>query len=106
MSDNPAPRRNGATPITWGEILAALSAEAANSDRWLKMLSADLAEAPQASPVLQAAIDRHARRAEVFSAAWRFIWHLRSDPRMRDRLRDLTAAERGGEIELDSIRYE
>lgn len=108
MSDNPAPRRDGASPITWAEILAVLAAEAGNSDRWLTRLTEELAQGAgdTSAAVLQSAIDQHERRAEVFSAAWRFIWHMRSDRRMRERLSELTAAERGGDIEADQVRYE
>jgi hypothetical protein len=108
-AQNPAPRGDGASPVKWGEILAALAAETVNADRWQKMLAGELAAsemAPRERAVLQSAIAQHERRAEVFGAAWRFVWALRGDPRLRERLRDVLAAERGGEIDTDQVRYE
>ncbi|WP_316234985.1 MULTISPECIES: hypothetical protein [unclassified Bradyrhizobium] len=109
MSDNPAPRRVGASPVKWGEILSALSTESANADRWMKLLTEELAAGElgdKSRAVLQSAIASHERRAEVFAAAWRFIWVLRHDDRLRDRLRAVLAAERVGEVEADQLRYD
>ncbi len=120
MSDasaNPAPQASGATPeaapVKWGEILQSLRREVERADRWRASLAHDLAAdavTPEVRDTLQSAIARHDRRAEVFAAAWRFIWHLRTDDRLRERLGQVIAAERAISVpeagDDDEIRYE
>lgn len=117
MTANPAPQASGASPevapVKWGEMLQSLLREVKRAERWRESLTRDLADTtltPAARDVLQRAITAHDRRAEVFAAIWRAVWHLRSDDRLRERLSQVTAAERAISApeagEDDEIRYE
>ncbi|WP_316234720.1 hypothetical protein [Bradyrhizobium sp. SZCCHNR1020] len=112
MSDNPAPRAEGASPdkpVTWAEMLGTLAAESERADISRARLIADLA-GEQLTPIecttLRSAIAHQARRVEVFSAVWRAIWALRSDDKLLRRLREISAAERGGDLDADQTRYD
>lgn len=117
MTANPAPQASGASPevapVKWSEILQSLRREVERAERWRASLARDLAAdtvTPAERDTLLFAIANRDRHAEVFAAAWRFIWHLRTDDRLRERLSQVLAAERPISApdagEDDEIRYE
>jgi hypothetical protein len=77
-------------------MLRVVAKEAEGHDVWLGLLTRDLV-ADELMPIeranLQAAINRHERRALVFAAAWRVLWSVRSDETLRRRLKQVRAAE-------------
>ncbi|WP_315701309.1 MULTISPECIES: hypothetical protein [unclassified Bradyrhizobium] len=88
-------------------MLGALAGESERADISRNRLVAELA-GEQVTPIervtLRSAIAHQSRRVEVFSAAWRAIWALRSDEKLLRRLREISAAERGGELDADQTR--
>jgi hypothetical protein len=111
---NPEPRAGGASPaaepVGWTEMLAAVKGESNRYDFRLGILKAELSDRamhPKERANVLRVIEQQERHAEVFAAAWRVLWSVRSDQKMLDRLKQLgghaTACRDNAD---DEIRYE
>src|SRR5690242_4968205 len=110
MSENPAPQAEGAPPrqVRYSEMTALLVRYVASKENTRAAYGRAAAEAT--TPAEREACSRLAARAldeaEVFAGAWRILHLIQSTKWLRDKVREAAAAERGGEIEPDLIRYE
>jgi hypothetical protein len=106
---SPAPKPK-VEPVGWSEMLAAIKGETVNHDFRLGILKRELLD-----PGLTAAgiasllrsIEEMDRRAEVFAAAWRVLWCVRTDERLLKRLKQVRAAEQASDDgQQDHVRYD
>ncbi|WP_316205826.1 hypothetical protein [Bradyrhizobium sp. SZCCHNS1012] len=105
----PASKRK-VVAVGWTEMLAAVKSETARFDARLISLRQELSDpslTDRERDTVQRVIEQQERHAEVFAAAWRVLWSVRSDERLLKRLHEVRRAEQvSDDNQPDHVQYE
>jgi hypothetical protein len=91
-------------------MLAAIKSETERFDFRLGALRRELTEpslTDRERDTVQRVIEQHERHAQVFAAAWRVLWCVRSDECLLRRLKEVRRTEQGSDdIHPDHVKYD